>query len=956
MFKKLRKLILIFALLFLLKAGIVSAATFYLEPASGNLIKGCNAAVAVKMNLSGEQSNGAQVYIDHSGLSGGSINLGGSGLFSTYGAPAGLPAGTLGLFGYGGVVAGNGRQFGAVNLRPAINGTVNLTIHFNSPPLTSKIAEYPSSDDILTGVVSGEYSVIDGYCETAPPYLTNLDPVPDKPNHPVDKNITFILRDDSSGVDINTLAISVQQNGLTLPINVVTARVTGGSDSAYNVTVDPANNLTPELKVTVNVTAKDKANNVMNRSWSFNDLTCAQLGCQSGGVTPQCKDGLDNDADGLIDFPADIDCQNANDNSEFSAAGCSAGNTTTVNNNTTSTVWGQCLPGGGVTPQCRDGLDNDTDGLIDLADADCRNPDENSELGPDELQQCAACAAGNTTTINNFNNINNLINQTVTSGAAGPLLSSANLSFYLANRTIEVRPGAQGFVENLVNSPLTVALNVSGVPGQIRSVGLRLGEKAYEMFYDQGLKKYAADLITAKVAGVLSGTVIVNIDDEKTENVPFLLSVLPYGEVSGETDKELEPVMGASVGLEQLAASGKYVRVKTILTSEAGEYGFVAPNGTYRLAVEAKNYRAERTPGFAVENHVVNRVFNLIKQVDLLDPNVTLNEKVNYAAAVTQKEIIKITERVNDPAVKETARTTVAPLAVGAAAVAVVPALSLINLLSYLRFLFLQPVFLLGRRKRAKWGVVYNTLTKLPVDLAVVRLIDVKIGRVAQSRVTDREGRYAFFADAGLYRLEVNKEGFVFPTKILQEFKEDTGFLDIYHGEPVHVDDKYVALTVNIPLDPVGAAEKTPKRLAVERFLREAQRFIASLSIVAGAVAMAISPSWWTIGLFVSQILLFYLFKRLGKAKKPKSWGIVYDRQDNSPLGRVVARLFSKQFNKLVSTEITDNKGRYSFMVGPNNYFITFEKEGFQKATSPEIKVKENNEVIKLDVGLEKSV
>ena len=170
----------------------------------------------------------------------------------------------------------------------------------------------------------------------------------------------------------------------------------------------------------------------------------------------------------------------------------------------------------------------------------------------------------------------------------------------------------------------------------------------------------------------------------------------------------------------------------------------------------------------------------------------------------------------------------------------------------------------------------------------------------------------------------------------------------------MHVDDKYIALTVNIPLDPVGAIEKTPRRLAVERFLREAQRFIASLSIVAGAVAMAISPSWWTIGLFVSQIALFYLFKRLGKAKKPKSWGIVYARHDNSPLGRVVTRLFSKQFNKLVSTEITDGKGRYSFMVGPNEYYLTFEKDGFKKATSPEIKVKEKNDVIKLDVGMEK--
>ena len=220
--------------------------------------------------------------------------------------------------------------------------------------------------------------------------------------------------------------------------------------------------------------------------------------------------------------------------------------------------------------------------------------------------------------------------------------------------------------------------------------------------------------------------------------------MLPYGVINGEADEGARPVAGASVGLEQLSAGGNYVRIKTILTDNSGAYGFVVPVGTYRLVVQAKDYRVEQTAGFAAINNVVNRIFGLIKTVDFLDPNVSLNKKVNYAAEVAQREAGKIVEQVNNPVVQSAAQSTVAPLAVGAAAAAVVPALSLINLLSYLRFLFLQPVFLFGRRKRAKWGVVYNALTKLPVDLAVVRLVDVKTGRVIQSRVTDSEGRYAF--------------------------------------------------------------------------------------------------------------------------------------------------------------------------------------------------------------------
>src|SRR4030066_91448 len=57
----------------------------------------------------------------------------------------------------------------------------------------------------------------------------------------------------------------------------------------------------------------------------------------------QCKDGIDNDGDGLSDYPADCGCESESDTSEAPNA---------------------------VT-QCNDGIDNDGDGLIDLADTNC---------------------------------------------------------------------------------------------------------------------------------------------------------------------------------------------------------------------------------------------------------------------------------------------------------------------------------------------------------------------------------------------------------------------------------------------------------------------------------------------------------------------------------------------------------------------------------------------------------
>ena len=70
---------------------------------------------------------------------------------------------------------------------------------------------------------------------------------------------------------------------------------------------------------------------------------------------PQCSDGLDNDGDGLVDFPADCGCTDANDNSEAP----------------------------NPVRACNDGLDNDGDGLKDFpADPGCSDVCDNDEFNP----------------------------------------------------------------------------------------------------------------------------------------------------------------------------------------------------------------------------------------------------------------------------------------------------------------------------------------------------------------------------------------------------------------------------------------------------------------------------------------------------------------------------------------------------------------------------------------------
>ncbi len=80
-----------------------------------------------------------------------------------------------------------------------------------------------------------------------------------------------------------------------------------------------------------------------------NAVTAAECG---GGPAPQCSDGIDNDGDGLTDYPADPGCADANDNDEFNAP----------------------------PAQCSDGVDNDSDGLTDYpADPGCTDANDDDE-------------------------------------------------------------------------------------------------------------------------------------------------------------------------------------------------------------------------------------------------------------------------------------------------------------------------------------------------------------------------------------------------------------------------------------------------------------------------------------------------------------------------------------------------------------------------------------------------
>jgi hypothetical protein len=136
---------------------------------------------------------------------------------------------------------------------------------------------------------------------------------------------------------------------------------------------------------------------------------------------------------------------------------------------------------------------------------------------------------------------------------------------------------------------------------------------------------------------------------------------------------------------------------------------------------------------------------------------------------------------------------------------------------------------------------------------------------------------------------------------------------------------------------------------------RKLQNILSIVSLVLAVVFVFITPGILTIGLLVVQVVFYVLFRRVAIPPKPKSWGIVYDEGTKHPLQTVVARIFDKQYNKLLESQVTDNRGRYSFLVGRNEYYITYEKNGFQKHQTDPIDLRNHPEAstsVGMDVGL----
>ena len=563
---------------------------------------------------------------------------------------------------------------------------------------------------------------------------------------------------------------------------------------------------------------------------------------------------------------------------------------------------------------------------------------------------------------------------------AGETVPEYDVEFWVASNTIELIPAFE-VVDMLGGRALRVLLEAHNLTRTVDHVELVFDNSLFLMSPDIVEEKYVADITTPEDADSYFVSITIFYDDDTGQEFEYQAQINALGYTFELIEGVAERVGGSTVtlfsntnGSFQVWDGSPYSQLNPITTSEDGTFAWYVPVGDYYVVAEKDEYDQEQSVDLYVTNAIVNPTIEMTllppaleEVIEVITEAAPITEKIPEAAAMVVEQIEFVLEEIREtPGVVESAEIAV-PVLVGTGVISFSLLALFFNFVPYLQYLFTAPLLFFWRRKRKGWGVVYNAVTKVPVGLAIVRLYklpDEPIagvhptgGRLMQTRVTDKEGRYFFLADTGSYRIEVIKPGLSFPSEFLTGVKDDGIFFDIYHGEPIEVTEQDATIAANIPMSPAGnVGAQTPGRIHLTKMIRGIQKYAAVIGVLVAALVTVIVPSVLSISVAIAQVLLYLFVRHLTRVRKPKGWGIVYDKQTKRPVSGAVVRIFEPKYSKLLETTITDRKGRYSFLVGPNKYYTRYEHKNYKPHEVRPIDMTSSTDLrdIALDVNLEK--
>lgn len=231
----------------------------------------------------------------------------------------------------------------------------------------------------------------------------------------------------------------------------------------------------------------------------------------------------------------------------------------------------------------------------------------------------------------------------------------------------------------------------------------------------------------------------------------------------------------------------------------------------------------------------------------------------------------------------------------------------------------------LGIRKGGQEiGYVYDSITKDPLSLAIVRIFDEN-KRLVQTEVTNSFGAFVANTEKGKYYLTVSRSSYSFPSVVVTG-KNDNPILNIYHGE-VKTFDQEELEDISIPLDPINK----DRVLRKSYFRNQMSNFFTILMHILNVLGLGVSiwAVWYDATLVNVFILLGYvlvilisLYRYFLGYKDRK----VVLTSNGQPVKEAEVLLYKSGSEMLIDKRITKHDGTYRFVVPQGSYDITAQK------------------------------
>lgn len=228
------------------------------------------------------------------------------------------------------------------------------------------------------------------------------------------------------------------------------------------------------------------------------------------------------------------------------------------------------------------------------------------------------------------------------------------------------------------------------------------------------------------------------------------------------------------------------------------------------------------------------------------------------------------------------------------------------------------------QKRHRPWGVIYDSVTKEPLDPAYVQLFTAD-KKVHQESITDLDGRYGFLAPEGRYTFTVNKSNYIFPSTYRPLFGEDVLYSNLYYGEEFLVEDTVVR---DVPLDPAGRDWNQEEKMRTKQthFFRPLDVTIITIFDIlfyVGLVALVLQ-FYFAQTIVTGILLMLYvvlLYLRI-KGGKPVLYGVL--SKNDVPLAYAIIRVLKSGYE--VAHKVADGYGRYAVLVVPGNYTVQIDE------------------------------